>query len=49
MLVVVPPGHVHLDIGQNPMLRVANTETNLVLALTQPWVMCTMTQGKAIS
>ena len=27
------------------MVRVVNTKSNLVLALTQPWVMCTLTHG----
>ena len=42
-------GHVHLNSGQKHKFRVANAETDLVLDLTQPWVMCTSTHGKAIT
>ena len=36
---------MHLNLGQNHKLRVANALNDLVLALTQPWVMCTLTHG----
>ena len=41
--------HVHLNLGKKNKLRVANTETDIFLALKQPWVLCISTHGKALS
>ena len=49
MLALVLLVHAHFNLGQNNKLRVDNAETDLVLALTRPWVMGTSTHGKAIS
>ena len=41
--------HVNLSLCNKDKLRVANAETNIVLALIQLWVLCTLTHGKAMS
>ena len=42
-------GHVHLSLCQKLKLRVATAENNPVVAMTQPWVLRTLTQGKVMS
>ena len=42
-------GHVHLSLCQKHKLWVANTVNNLFMALTQLWVLCSLTHGKDMS
>ena len=38
-------GHVHLSLCQKRKLRVDNAVNNLFVALTQLWILCTLTHG----